>query len=515
MDIFMKRFLVVFLFAIALPRYEPAYEQHDPILLDGVHATADEPYIIEGYEITNPKGDCIKILNSEHVIIKNNYLHGCGTDKEFQQRTDHYSEGYATLVGKSEYITFENNTLDGNFRGFMAYSTAHLNGANNQITNTLQYSPLWCERCDHSEFSNNYLEDNGDPEVFWVSGVRAIGIWVKRSDQVSIHGNVVIRSTSDGIAVTGQIYGPSFTVPETFGKEPRDDWSGYSMNVQVYDNLILDNMEQGIWLVNARDVKAYNNVIRTGCFTHGSSISMEFNVGNAELYGNKLLTCNSGPPGGDYSFNINIHDNIYYSWDGEYGDFMYFSNGELGTTQEKKNGAPYEEPHGNREEGNIWVGIEGALADEMIAKREYAELHKTYEPKGWFRCELADGSIDEECRKSEEAKGDQGVPREMLLYSSPMADFDAFVVGQGGPDKGKPEERRDESEYEVGKGEEKKQSDQEAVANGAPQSEGQSSSDHDPINEGLMGYWQAPMIGLFVLAGVVAVARAALKRRTK
>lgn len=513
----MKRFLVIALSLIALHLHQtPAYEPHDPIFLEGIHATADQPYIIEGYEITNPEGDCIKVLDSEHVIIKNNYLHDCGTDKGFQQRTDHYSEGYATLVGKSEYITFENNRLEGNLRGFMAYSTAHLIARNNEITNTIQYSPLWCERCDHSEFSDNYLADNGDPEVFWVPGVRSIGIWVKRSDHVSIHGNTVIRSTSDGISVTGQIYGPSFTVPNTFGRGPQDDWSGYSTNAQIYDNLILDNMEQGVWLVNAREVKVYNNLIRTGCFTYGSSISTEFNVGNAEFFGNRFLTCNSGPPGGDYSFNITIHDNIYYSWDGEFGAFMHFSDGAHHASEEKKKGAAYEESHGNIEEGNIWVVIRGKLADEMREKREYAELHTTYEPKGWFACELADGSIDGECKKREEAKGNQGVPREMLLYSSLMVDFDAFAVAQGKTNEAEVEDPQKTPKHETEQEEEPGEQYKEQVPNhAAPPGGDQSGAGNDPVYEGLIESWPAVIIGLFVIAGIIIAARIMSKKRTK
>jgi len=170
-----------------------AYEKHEPIKLKDIHATAEDPYIIEGYEITNPTGDCLIIMNSEHIIIRQNYFHDCGTDENFQKQTDHYKEGYASLIGNSSNIVFENNELDNNFRGFMAYNTPNLKAKNNKIINTIQYSPLWCERCSDSEFSFNYLSDNGDPTHFWVPSDRSIGIWIKRSDNVEIHDNTGIK----------------------------------------------------------------------------------------------------------------------------------------------------------------------------------------------------------------------------------------------------------------------------------------------------------------------------------
>jgi len=421
--------LLVMFFTLFVELNVFAYEKTQPVFIKNINATAKQPYIIEGYEITNPTGDCINIINSKYIIIRNNYIHNCGTDKEFQKKTDHYKEGYAVIIGNSSNIIFENNTLENNFRGFIAYNTNKLKAINNYIINTTQYSPLWCERCPNSEFAFNYLSDNGNPEIFWAPGDRAIGIWIKRSDNVSIHHNKVIRSTSDGIAVTGQIYGPSFTVPDTYGKGPRDDYTGYSTNISIYNNLLLDNMEQGVWLVNDRNVKVYNNTIRTGCFTYGSTISTEFNVGNSEFYNNKFLTCNSGPPGGANSFNISFHDNTYYSYDGRTGDFMFFfDNGTLIGRQSIGEIAPYEESHNNKEWNNKWVVINGKLAEEMKAKKDYAEKYKTYEAKGWFKCELPDGSINSQCIEQEKAKGNQGIKRELLFYSSLMENFDEFVI---------------------------------------------------------------------------------------
>ncbi len=414
---------------LLLPNSASAYRSHRPISLEGIRATADDPYIIEGYEITNPDGNCLKIIDCENIVVRNNYIHDCGTDEDFQEDTDHYQEGYAVLIGQSSGITFEENILEGNWRGFMAYDTDNLLAKENNITNTLQYSSLWCERCDNSEFSYNYLSDNGNPEHFWQPGDRSIGLWVKRSEDVEIHHNTIIRSTSDGIAVTGQIYGPSFTVDE-------NDWTGLSREVKVYENILLDNMEQGLWLVRAREIIAYNNTIRTSCFTYSSAISLEFDVDDSEFHHNKVAGCLLDiPAGGSQSDNNFWHDNILYSRGEKNLEFASFESDEGKPGKAADSGIPVAPSSNNRQEDNIVLLIGGKLAEMMDHKVELAEEEKTYEAKGWFSCEQEDGTIDEQCRAQEEAKGEIGVPREYIVFEPLMADFDEYVIEENQTDE--------------------------------------------------------------------------------
>jgi parallel beta-helix repeat protein len=387
------------IFFLLWPGIISAYTASSPIFIENIQATSENPYIIEGYEISNPEGTCIKVINSKNVIVRNNYLHNCGTDQEFQIKTDHYQDGYATLIGDSSNIIFENNVLDNNFRGFMAYSTPYLSANNNKITNTLHHSPLWCEVCHHSEFSSNYLSDNGNPMHFWVPGERTIGIWIKRSDNVEIYDNTIIRSTSDGIAVTGHIYAESFTVrADPNMPHPQADWSANSNNVNIYNNLILDNMEQGIWLVNARNINVYDNTIRTGCFTYGSPISTEFNVGNSNFYNNKFLGCLVSVVGGAYSFNINVYDNSYYYYDEDWKHIMIFEDRiEDVVALASRQGAVYQESQGNQQSNNERIFIDGRLAEEMRAKLKYAQDNRTHEAQGWMACLSGDGHLDQDC----------------------------------------------------------------------------------------------------------------------
>jgi hypothetical protein len=189
-------------------------------------------------------------------------------------------------------------------------------------------------------------------------------------------------------------------------------------------------MEQGIWLVNARGMKVHGNTIRTGCFTYGAPISTEFNVGESEFYGNQILGCLNTVVGGANSFDIYIHDNVFYSYDGNRNDFASFSDESMGVGElanRQGAGAIFQKSLGNKEKNNTLIPIQGTLAEEMKENVAYAHEHGTYQAKGWIACEKADGSIDEACRRREEAQGDQGVPREQLLYSSLMEDFEAFA----------------------------------------------------------------------------------------
>jgi parallel beta-helix repeat protein len=427
-DFMCKLALVIILFS---PGIVSAYTTHQPILIENIQATPENPYIIEGYEISNPTGDCIKVLNSKNIIIRNNYLHNCGTNKSFQKETDHYQEGYATLIGESSNVTFENNVLENNFRGFMGYNTTYLKASSNKITNTTQYSPLWCERCSNSEFSFNYLADSGDPMRFW-DGERSIGIWIKRSDNVIINDNTVIRSTSDGISVTGHIYAQSFTVKENKGMpHPQADWTGLSTNTEIYNNVLLDNMEQGVWLVNARNINVYNNKIRTGCFTPGAAIFSEFNVGDSNFYNNKILGCMTTGFGGGFSFNINSYNNSFYSHEKIEGDFMFFRDSiEDVISLALRQGADYRKSENNHERDNKILFIGGDLAMEMREKLKYARENKTGEMQGWMACTKEEGGVDEDCLEREIANGVRGIPAEQLLYSSLMDNFDEFVIDE-------------------------------------------------------------------------------------
>ncbi len=91
------------------------YEQHEPILIENIQATVDDPYIVEGYEISSNEANCIEIRNSKNIIIRGNYLHDCTF------YTDEYpggwQEGHSIYAENSESITIEDNLVEDNTMG--------------------------------------------------------------------------------------------------------------------------------------------------------------------------------------------------------------------------------------------------------------------------------------------------------------------------------------------------------------------------------------------------------------
>jgi hypothetical protein len=78
-----------FLFSLILwPLSAFAYELHNPVIVENIQTTIDKPYIVEDYEIVNPDGPGIRIREVDHVVIRNNYVHDCGTkiSAEIQKR---------------------------------------------------------------------------------------------------------------------------------------------------------------------------------------------------------------------------------------------------------------------------------------------------------------------------------------------------------------------------------------------------------------------------------------------
>ena len=402
------------------------YEKHAPILVENLHATADDPYIIEGYEISSASSNCIEVRNSENIIIRNNYLHDCTWTKDpaepFSQE-----EGFAILVGNSAEIVVESNVLEENKMGFAAYHTSRLKLLQNTIRTTIFKSSVRLERVREAEIADNHLADNGIPEWFWAPGHRIIGIHIVRSDDIDVHDNTVIRSSSDGISINGQIDGGGLTTRES-------DWTGTASDIRIHNNLLLDNMELGIWLVRARNMEIFNNTIRVGCFTHGSGIALDFDVGNSEVYANKIVTClNPGHIGLSVAHDNHIHDNIHYSIDGAHPPIK--AHDDLVNDQIKANwsGIPMEVSSGNRVENDFYRRLEGELKQAIEAKLRIAESERTWEEKGWFSCEITEGLFDDQCVAEQAALGNQGIPREYLIFAPLMPDPDPYAVDEDCP----------------------------------------------------------------------------------
>jgi len=306
MDILKKEYVFVLLFLLILPMGVSAYEQHDPILIENIHATDDDPFIIEGYEISSDTRNGIEVINSEHIIIRDNYIHDCNWSHD-----DPYDKhiGFATLITDSQDIRFENNILENNKQGITALKSQNIDIINNTISRTRVCNSLTCERCTGGEINGNNLFDNGIPEWFWAPGERIMAINLIRCSDFDIHENTIVRSSSDGMLIIGMLYAGSLT------SEDRD-WTGTTENIRIFNNVVLDNMEIGIAVGRARNIEIFNNTVRAGCFTPTGAIVLDPDVQGAEVYNNKILTCSTPSPVSiGMSHDNYVHDNIFYSAD--------------------------------------------------------------------------------------------------------------------------------------------------------------------------------------------------------
>lgn len=387
-----------------------AYEQHEPILIENIQATVDDPYIVEGYEISSDEANCIEIRNSKNIIIRGNYLHDCTF------YTDEYpggwQEGHSIYAENSENITIEDNLVEDNIMGPYVRHSNSVKIMNNSVYRSVYQSAIRCDNCNDVEIAYNYLEDNGIPEWFWTPGIRLIGIWIMSTDNADIHDNTVIRSSSDGISVCGNDY-------------MENDWTIVSRNVNIHNNIILDNLEQGIWASRVINLHIYSNTIRTTCFQQRNGIFFEFDVNDSEIFDNKIATCRGSTIGFRTSHDNKAYNNSQYSAQQE--PFGGDSDEADGPQKAKDSGIPYAPSSGNEINNNVQYLLTGKLAEVMQEKLDTSEILKTYVRKGLMSCN-EDGVVDLECVERERNGNDIGVPSEILGYSPLMYNFDDYIL---------------------------------------------------------------------------------------
>jgi parallel beta-helix repeat protein len=401
------------------------HKESSSILIEDIHATADDPYIIEGYEISNPDGNCIEVQNSSYIVIRGNYLHDCGYNL-MEKEEDHYPhyDGLAIKVGNSKHVIIENNEVIDNLNGILAYNCPYTIMRNNTIKEAKVWCALHCEICDNSEFYDNYLSDNGVPEWFWHPGHRISALYILRSNNVKIHDNTVIRSTSDGIRVIAQIEGGG-------ANEVTNEWGATFSNVSIYNNLVLDNMELGFALDRGRNMKIYNNTVRATCTGPVIPIAIEFDVDDSEFYNNKLTPCGNPYPMGISTAQRNhIYNNTAYYFDNRKEEFVpqesYDDQGDK--VKSGWAGIPYEPSADNIIEDNKWKKIGGELADILRESMETAHENDLFIEHGWFSCEITEGVFDEDCVEEEKAKGVQGKDSKYLIIEPLYPDSEEFVI---------------------------------------------------------------------------------------
>lgn len=351
--IVMKRFFLLVLSVLLIVHihgttYAAAYEQHEPIEIHSTPSTQENPLIIEGYEISNPDGPAIQIEGVEYVIIRDCYVHDSGTTlsnhiQELVKETGDASHSTMSnwmvtggiSVFNCENVVIENNIVENNDFGIAVLSYEQRLDSVRIVNNTVRENHrsffITVQNSDQVEIADNIVADNGlslfvdnlgSFEAQSAGGEfpdgRTMGIVTHGSMNVSIHGNTVYNSSSDGIAATGGEI-------------------GLAQDIRIFNNTIYHNNEQGIWLQDAANVSVYNNYIyanrhRPQEAGGSSGINMEGGCFDVEIFENDIgyndimgvMIMNSS--------GISIHDNlIHHNVDGGIGfsQLTYSSNYEM------------------------------------------------------------------------------------------------------------------------------------------------------------------------------------------
>jgi hypothetical protein len=340
MKIYIKIILTLFL-VILFPEIIFAYQVHEPIIIrhpiEG--NSASNPLVIEGYEISNPGGPCIFIEHIEHVVIRNNYLHNCGTDISARliannPRDDdcvgsmtNFMETGALNLFKVGSVKVYNNKLENNDYGIRIEGFDRvINGVevfNNIIHGSHRSHFLWVKDARNVLIYGNDIRNNGLSEFFDNETLERIfagedlgcmdgrsqGIVVHSCDNVKIYRNFVLNSNSDGIGVADA---------------PGDPYNSVnpSRNVEIYDNEIVENGEMGIWLAGAHNVSIFRNKIyqskaRINEVGGSSGIMLEINSVDIKIFDNKIYFNDRYGINITAGTNVNIYNNdISYNGNG-------------------------------------------------------------------------------------------------------------------------------------------------------------------------------------------------------
>ena len=239
----------------------------DPIDLRDLVSHRNAPYIIDGCDITNPQGNGITLRNCNNVVIRNCYIHDC--------KTGDSGDGRAICAENCHNLTINNVYVASNERGILAEGNPGRLSSDILVEDNLV---VGCEREDGISFRNverveangNIVYDNGRVWEDRISGISFNCIF----KDVSVHNNLVVNSNSDGIELMGD------TEQET------------AANVEVYDNILRDNGEQGVWLFRVQNGRVHHNYILG---SHNNGVCLEGWVSGIKVDHNIIVRCGGIP----------------------------------------------------------------------------------------------------------------------------------------------------------------------------------------------------------------------------
>ncbi len=292
------------------PVVDPPPEQPScALLLEGIHASPKDPYVVEGRAITSD-GDGLVIRDCENIVVRNCTITGCAYTEE-NIEPDCMDPGMAVRIDGCDGITLEGCDISYNLMGMWARDSSGITVSGCTVSNSVYFTAIRLDNCTDCLITGNTVEDNGFPERFheYGGGKRIIGLNIIRGSDIEISHNTIARNTSDGILIGGQDY---------MVENPDDVWKTIIERVTVHDNYLADNHEQGIWVARAYDCQFYNNEIHVDCsdIGIGCGFCFEIDVLRAEVWGNVVYACKV-PAAIEIamSHDNNIYDNILYTFE--------------------------------------------------------------------------------------------------------------------------------------------------------------------------------------------------------
>jgi parallel beta-helix repeat protein len=273
------------------------YVGHDPItiLSDNEFAsqgfngsgTVDDPYLIEGFNITASKGNLIGISTTTiYFTIKNNILNGLSKASsgisllnvvngiiENNNIVNH--ESYGVVLDHSSHNVITNNTITNNFIGLRlgrhGDNTITKNTINNNINSGIN--------SDHSRndiFSRNV-----------VTGNHHVGILFQGSAGSTVFANVISNNSFQGIFLSAS---EDCTISSNFISNNRYEGvhASGSDQIGISNNTISNNGHEGLFLSDSISFSVLNNNISKNNgygvlfdeLSHYGTISGNFFVGN-------------------------------------------------------------------------------------------------------------------------------------------------------------------------------------------------------------------------------------------
>jgi len=198
--------------AISAP---PAYQPHPPIIIQNQPTSSDNPLVIEGYEISNPAGPGIQVRDVDHVIIRNNYLHDCGT-KVSEQRQRLVKE-----TGDARKGMLDKPFETGAILVFDAQGTVQISG--NEVRGNDDY--------DVQTHPDDWKYD-GKPVVFKLASDEQMAMFeidAATPDERADEGMVVllILFVASGLLLT------ALSLPMIFHEVPPNYWYGFRVRATL------------------------------------------------------------------------------------------------------------------------------------------------------------------------------------------------------------------------------------------------------------------------------------------